>query len=294
MANGTTPSNIGTQGSREKFQWPKQSDELEHFITFTPSRYSRSKREDPGKRTRDAVITLPIPYTLSAAYGMQWAGKDVGALGSTLAKDEAFQKVVAGVIGGQDIGALKGVVDMNFKKLIEVAKTTGIKNVVAGVGSQLGVDLMTAVSTGSGITHNPHKAMMFEGMEFRTHNFNYKFLAKSFDESKEIQKIIEAFKEYSHPDLFNNKQIFDYPYEWAIKFSGGVKNFLYAFTPCVLTSLSTSYNGAGQPYFFESDGFGNPPVQIELTMAFKELEILTRKKLKKEYMGDPGFGHKMG
>jgi hypothetical protein len=29
-------------------------------------------------------------------------------------------------------------------------------------------------------------------------------------------------------------------------------------------------------------------------MAFKELEILTRKKLKKEYMGDPGFGHKMG
>ena len=64
MANGTTPSNIGTQGSREKFQWPKQSDELEHFVTFTPSRYSRSKREDPGKRTRDAVITLPIPYTL--------------------------------------------------------------------------------------------------------------------------------------------------------------------------------------------------------------------------------------
>ena len=80
--------------------------------------------------------------------------------------------------------------------------------------------------------------------------------------------------------------LFEFPYEWIIKFSSSVRKYAYDFTPCALTNFSATYNGQGSPVFYEHTG---APIQVDISMQFKEVEIITKAKLKREGRGE-SFG----
>ena len=48
----------------------------------------------------------------------------------------------------------------------------------------------------------------------------------------------------------------------------------------VMTNMSVDYNGSGYPVFFKNTG---APVQINMSLSFKELEVLTRERVLQDY-----------
>lgn len=151
--------------------------------------------------------------------------------------------------------------------------------VVASIGndSTIGQEIQRAL----GKTVNPHQALVFRNVAFRSFKFDFHLMARNAQEAEEIQLIIQAFKEAMHPEGEQGADSFFWLYPDNID--------IFLFTPSddrmfkidtsVLTDMSVDYAGAGIPSFFE-DG---APVDIRMSLSFKELSVLTKEKIRKGF-----------
>ena len=94
------------------------------------------------------------------------------------------------------------------------------------VGLQGQLDLNSIKNLQSGQIFNPYSEQIFQGVGFRTHNFAFKFFARSREESREIRRIINYIKIGSLPRIksgdfdeffINTKDEFDNPGKKAVK-----------------------------------------------------------------------------
>jgi len=286
--------NSDTTGNTETYFFPiEDRPTAEHFIKFMPVLYRRPSRGIPAERTSLANIYLPIPTNLSTAYGANWGDVELGFLGDQIARSDgsnfgAVNELLSGVISGNIDTAKQGFVKINLADTAREAAPGIVRKLVQSLGDASGSKVLEGAQINAGKAINPHLATMFQGVGFRNHNFAFKFVASSKKESDEIKNIIRVFKYCMHPDFSENNQVFEFPHEWLIQFSKPARDYLYTFTPCVLTSMNVSYNGQGVPAFFENTG---APVQIDISLTFKETEIITKNKLTREYTAG-GFGQR--
>ena len=257
--------------------FPRNVDELQHFIQFTGIQYTRGSRKDKGTRHSLGVVTMPIPKTLNVGFGATWStSTELGAIGSVIASSSQKHKGLLGENKSQ-----LGSADMYNKVQSDISEggltdaiIGNIKHNVAGALNVMGPKVGEGMSIGLGETQNPHLACMFEGVNFRAHSFSYQFVAKNSEESAELQRIVDFFSVCMHPDLWTKGHVFDYPYEFLIAFDKDTKNRLYTFMPSILTKMDVSYNGVpGIPIFFEQTG---APVSVDINLGFTETSILTR------------------
>jgi len=201
----------------------------------------------------------------------------------------------------------------------------GIKAVTdpnAGVGqivaNEIGKgDTAAAIfANAGGIARNPHKVLLFQGVGFRQHRFDYQFQPKSYDEAVMLRGIINFFKYAAAPsynahgvlrtgDFINNiksqagsagsllpdnvqninidasagKHFFKYPYYFRIAFNHS--RSLFTIAPSVLDSVSIDYHPAGIPSYARSqnnDPSHNDPTQTQtnISLHFTETEIVTK------------------
>lgn len=130
---------------------------------------------------------------------------------------------------------------------------------------------------------NPHMAALFKGVNFRTFNFEYDFLAKSEAESNSINNILKAFKIHMHPDIpaeAAGARFMLYPENFVIGIFSPSNDHLFKISLCALTNMNVSYNGAGIPAFFRDTG---APVHIKMSLQFKELEIMTKDRIRQNF-----------
>jgi hypothetical protein len=258
-----------------KLIFPRNVDELQHFIQFTGIQYTRGSRKDKGTRHSLGVVTMPIPKTLNVGFGATWStSTELGAIGNVIASKSENLKGLFGVGGEFSLDQVKQVkTDISDAGLTD-AIVGNIKHNVAAALNITGAKVGESVSVGLGETQNPHLACMFEGVNFRAHSFSYQFVAKNSEESAELQRIVDFFSVCMHPDLWTKGHVFDYPYEFLIAFDKDTKNRLYTFMPSILTKMDVSYNGVpGIPIFFEQTG---APVSVDINLGFTETSILTR------------------
>ena len=73
--------------------------------------------------------------------------------------------------------------------------------------------------------------------------------------------------------------LFKYPELFKIKFH--YPQYLFEIRPSVCTDIRVNYHGQGYPaYIRNADGSGIPaPAEVELTLSFKETEIVTKDSL---------------
>lgn len=132
---------------------------------------------------------------------------------------------------------------------------------------------------------NPHKALLYQSHDFRTISIDWQLFAKNQQESAEIKKIIQKLKEASHSGLGGAGgtlgTTFTYPDEMMLRFytNGQSDYFMFSFGPCVITNLTIKY-GPGQAAFFHDTG---APVQVDLSIEFQEVFMLTREHIKQNY-----------
>ena len=70
-------------------------------------------------------------------------------------------------------------------------------------------------------------------------------------------------------------------FEIKYMFRNKENEFINRISTCVLESCNVTYGGERVQFFRpSSDGRGAPPVETAIELQFKELEIITREKLK--------------
>lgn len=212
-------------------------------------------KPDTMHRITDAIaLHLEAPPTVK--YNMNYANKDLGTL--------------LGALGG-------GLFDSQGSvKSGEAAAALGAT--LAKLPGAFGAaDVQSAMSAASGTALNPFKETVFESVDFRSFAFKYKFLPKSQQEADAVFNIIKLFKEHMHPQLSEGKLFFIYPSEFQITYyyGSGENPYFHKFRPCALESLEVTYGGEQFSAFYDGK-----PTEINLSMTFRELEILTRNMIR--------------
>jgi hypothetical protein len=282
-----------------EFYFPDDLKTIDHWIEFT----AKETKSNPtvGKTLTDladkvgfstgglggstvtgATFRLPMPSNLSTDYNPLYSSANLGAgMGQILKPFD--QQIYNSSLQGQMQGAGS-------------AGASGISNILAGAGGAVGglaLDGLNKSETfgaglkvGLGVAVNPHKIVLFTGVDFRDHRFSWKLSPRSRDESDRIRNMIKAFTRYAHPEFIGGGLFFKYPEFFEIKFHH--PGYLFNLQPSVCTDIQVNYHSQGvAAYIRNADGSGEPaPAEVELTLSFKETEIIT-----KNYLDDKSLNY---
>jgi hypothetical protein len=215
-----------------------------------------------AQRRLKTAIAMHVPNQLQIRYGMQWGDDDTGALQmATTASEQLMQAVQAGSVKGaaEQLGGPAQAIITNLA--------------LSSKGPNA-----SALSAATGMAANPKKEQIFRGVDFRSFSFDYQFFPRSPEEAANVLNIIKTFKFHMHPEFKDdNNFIYIYPSEFDIfYYNNGVENQnIHRHTSCVLKELSVNYTPNGAFTTFAN----GMPTQINLTMMFQELALLTKDKI---------------
>lgn len=203
---------------------------------------------------RKDTIAMYMPPTLKVSYNAQYEEVSLD-----------FEKFLA---------AAKSLLSAE-----ELEKLAG--DALAGViGGVLKSNIPDEVAIANGRSINPHMAVLFRGVGFRSFQLDFQMNARNAAESDAIQNIIYAFKYYMHPHISADaKRYFEWPEMFTIEFYSPKSEYLFKIFPSALTNMEVDYAGSGVPSFFASTG---APVDIRMSLQFKEMNILTKDLLDEE------------
>lgn len=243
----------------------------EYFIIFNFLKYERNVPLAEPKDISTVTINLPIPNNLQEQFGMQYSDKSLGVAGLGL---DILNKIGEGK--GQREQVAKAFEQGKSIKMGEAAYY-GARTVM-GLSDTVG----SAADKATGAVLNPYQAMMFQGVNLRSHSFSYRFSPNSQREHDTLKRIVHEFRSRMHPE--KTKLLYLFPDVVDIKF-GMADGDPYFFKKCFLESMTVNHNPQGTPSFFADS---RSPVEMELTLNFKEIEAITREdfKFKEPYYGD--------
>ena len=231
----------------------------------------------------------------------QGAGAAANALGDQLGKvvpavAEAGQGAMAGigaVVAGlanaasgagateQAITAARGAID-NITNKMATSQFGG--NAVAGVGLGVaGKVLGDAGSTALGVASFNQTMAFYQGPQFRTFSFSYQLLPQSSAEQSKIKQVVDFFKTASAPEQISSGlfRIYELPFVFTINFYGinGEMEHINKIAHCALTGVQVAYGGDRFNTFAGTDA----PVQTNIQLAFKEIELVTKTEMEAGY-----------
>lgn len=219
------------------------------------------------------VLALPLPNSCKVSYAADWEELNLGFLANIVDQGmkayrdwDTFTGKQFGQMASQ---AAKEAAALSGTSLSEVM---GQSEVSQAAQRQLGYMI------------NPHAAVLFKGVPFRQLNFNWTLYPKNKQESQQIHNLIYALKWSMHPDLpvgsnqsALNVAFLKYPLNFVIEILAPHSLLLFRTSAMALMNCEVEYCGAGRPAFFQAPS--DRPVAINLALTFKELEIITRKRI---------------
>jgi len=266
-----------------------------------------------------AQVALPIPTGINVAYAQGWDATDVNAVQGAVMNSAAFKGAASAVKGaaegtvtGQDamdvvgvaaqkavnlgesiISGVKdagaaaiaaggtGTINMMMNKISAVGMSgNAIAGVTAGVAGKL---LGPAMSTAAGFSSFNQTMAHYNGPAFRNFNFTYTLRPLSAKDQQNIVKIVNFFKIASAPSQISNGlfRIYETPYIFKIGFfsrEGELKD-VNRIAHCACTNVSVSYGGDR----FQTFSGTNSPVETNIALTFKEIELITRTEMEEGY-----------
>ena len=207
------------------------------------------------------VIELYVSAPPVAQYSANWENKDLGPLAGL---SDGFS--VENLLGEGGLG------DLGVRGLIRAAANLPSQ---FGIGGELGASLDLA----SAKVANPYKEQLFSNMGFRQFAFNYKFTPRNQAEYEQVKRIIQLFKYHMHPEVSPSKLFLEYPSEFEIKYfyKGEENEHLSKISSCALTDVKITYGN--QDAFTTVKGQNGVPAEINMQLAFTELETLTNERI---------------
>ena len=146
------------------------------------------------------------------------------------------------------------------------------------LGEAMGGGGKTQIAMGlTGYAVNPQVEVLYVSPKLRAFQFDFTFAPKSSKEAQNVIDIIGSLKFHSAPEILGgySGRYFVPPATFDIGFSN--KN-IGRIASCALDRLNVDYAPNG--YITFKDGM---PVYIRLQLSFKELEFITKEKVKEGY-----------
>ena len=267
-------------------------------------------------------VALPIPTGINVAYAQSWDQTDVNAVQGTIMNSTAF-KSAAGTVKGmatdsndQTIGQGLNAIGAAGVSALELGKEKGTAAIDAlsgafasgGVGGAvstimskiasagisgnaaagvtLGVAgklLGPAMSTAAGFSSFNQVMAHYQGPAFRNFQFTYTLRPLDPKDQQNIVKIVDFFKIASAPSQISNGlfRIYETPYVFKIGFysKDGELTDVNRIAHCACTNVSVSYGGDR----FQTFSGTNAPVETNISLSFKEIELITRTEMEAGY-----------
>lgn len=237
----------------------------QYFILFTFKKYDRKIPLSNPIDIKEVTIGLPIPTNLQEEFSMSYSDINLGLLGAGESILPNFNQSAEGVAGETKENVQKFVSGVGGSSAAFYGASTlaGVTDATAGALSKVG-----------GAVKNPYQALLFQGVNLRTHTFSYRFSPRSTTEHATLKKIIYEFKSRMHPT--KDALLYLFPDVVDIKF-GKKDGEPYFFKTCFLESMSVNYAPQGTPAFFAQT---SDPVEVEISLSFKETSQVTRQDFK--------------
>lgn len=279
-----SPSKKGVKHS--KIIYPERlGTEFDHWVCFRASKEHKFRAEALEKQDSQCFIYLPMPSNLNTGYTAGYQQTDLGAAGAFTADGEgnvqdplkaaaaATATNLVEELAGAGIGAAVG----------KVTKASGLVSTIVGAtAGQSALGSAKASAMGFlGVALNPHKAMLYQGTEFRTHAFSYQFAPKNHAESQKLVSIVGLFKYFMSPGRTSGGKgiggaFLNYPEQFDIDFRYG-KN-LFDIGTSVLTSFNVNYTPQGTQSYFDVDG-EKYPTSVNMDLNFTEVTIVDKERI---------------
>ena len=132
-----------------------------------------------------------------------------------------------------------------------------------------------ALEISRGKITNNRTEMQFEGVQRRDFSFSFKMLPTSPEEAKTIQDIVTLFRFHSMPEIDefeSDGRTMIPPSTFDIEYFPN--KHLHKISTSILTSVDVKFGGERTQFFHDDQ-----PVETELNLTFKELEIITKRRI---------------
>ncbi len=218
------------------------------------------------------TIALMLPNEIRAGYRAGYEDQQFGILG--------WDPIIPQSVGA----ALKSGIDSAISGALEIINHP-INTIKSATQGAVNTARATAINASARAQRdlrtivNPHMAVLFQGMGFRTFSMNFSLIARNVEESDMIRNIIYTFKYHMHPSLppdDTTNRFLLYPENFVIAFMSPADDYLFKCSPCVLEAMDVDYNGSSVPAFYAETG---APVHINMSLQFKETEVLTKERI---------------
>ena len=209
------------------------------------------------------TIAIYMPQTLKFNLAADYGAEEVGMITGAMAKlKDAFNS--PGGFFGADLMSVAAQVGKGVSGVGSFA--TG--GMLAGAGA--------ALQRRTGIAPAAMQEMIFNGIDYRSFSFTFKFTPRSREESDVVNKILHAIKDAMLPERYGDGSsiaAYKVPHEFVIRFMKGtaINPYIDQIGLCACTGVEIDY-GSDK---FSTHASGDP-VSIDATISFKELELMER------------------
>jgi len=231
-------------------------------------------------RTKD-TIALYMPNGLKADYSVNYKNSALGIAG-VLAPDLAGVSNMDQLISSLKAAGTGAAVRDTIADSLAVGATTAVAGFLSGA------DVEGATRKILGKAVNPALEAIFEAVDLRNFDFNFRFTPRNEAEFRTVDAIIKLFKFHMHPERTPGQNIgrhLIFPSEFDLQFMfGGVENAWIPFaSSCVLNKMNVNYGPGGETQFLKPidvpGGKAPPPSEINMSLSFTETEIMTKEKI---------------
>jgi hypothetical protein len=299
--------------------------EQQHFLRIEgmkreSSRGAKGMADLRGRDFKDSAlgrIMLPMPASLSTAYNMQYANEDMGpggeliatiaahgvdSIGDAAAAAQTAFKADKNIVSGMGAGALAGITSLGtgiavgYEATVEDYGTKGVTDAIVGAVALRGPkQLRAGLAAARGVAANPHRVVLFQGVNFREHQFAYRLSPRDKGESDSIRGIINTLRAWMHPNYSTSggmstqattgaasskRSFLKYPHIFRLSFSA--PDYLFEFKPSILKTFAVQYHPQGYAAYISDDTGSVAPAEVEITMSFQEMDMWDRASIEKQ------------
>ncbi|QZI94397.1 tail-tube assembly protein [Methylophilales phage Melnitz EXVC044M] len=242
ISGGAVPNSGGPPGS----------------VTYSDRR-SRTVERAPTTRASGS-ITLYMPNQIQVSQKANYGEAEIGLL---VAGSIASFNTVSGGLGNIDLGSVA-----------DTLKKEGGNTVAKALEGAGATGAVAAKAIASGETTNNRTEMKFEGIDRRSFQFTFRLLPRSPEEASAIQEIVTLFRYHSMPGFTDDMlgRTLKAPSTFDIQYYP--EEHLHKIGTSALEAVDVKFGG-DRPQFFKD----NQPTETELTLTFKELDIVTKEKV---------------
>lgn len=269
--------NDNYQKSQEEFKNKFQNVITTSGKTGVDSRYQAKGstikiKRAPTKRLK-TQIAMYMPQQVNVTYGANYTDTEMGAL-----TEEALN-AYNNAIGGRFRSAFENVLNMD-QGIAEQLQ----KGLLASIGIIPGFGgAREAFEAKEGAIISDRLELAFKGINKRNFQYTFKMIPKNEKEADEIRKIVFAFKANMMPEFVGGNRagrrlVVPNTFDISYMYVGAENDYLHKISTCVLENMSVSYGG-DRYKTFEGRADGAPPVETTMTLAFKEMELITRERV---------------